>query len=718
MRYDSESDGSSETENALPKPASHDVTGRPLALRDVDLERLLHPKVIAVVGASDSAGSQSALNWRMLRTWSEQQGRRVVPVNPNRETCDGERCYPSLTDVPDEVDVAIVLTANAAEALRGAVAARIPFVVIFTAGFAETGPDGAAKQRELEELIASSDVHVLGPNTPINMFQPFREDLPGKRIALITQSGHQGRPVYQAQSNGIALAGWAPTGNESDLESADFMRAFADRPDVGAIAGYIEGFKDGRTFMLAADHAARRGVPIVMIKVGRSDLGRSWAQSHSGHLAGSDAITDAVFRQYGVTRVDGLDELADVSAMLARSEPPKGDGVAIYSISGGTCSHMADWAASVGLRVPELTAATQKQLRELIPGFLRISNPIDSGGIATGDERGPKILDAILADPNVSVLIAPVAGSFSPISDKLARDLVDAASKTTKPVCVIWGSPTADEEGYRDVLLKSQLPVFRSARNCLTAVKAWFDYHAFRSSYRSPFAAVPTRASAAARAARAALTPGRPMSEARSKDLLKAYGIPVSRDELSTSAAEAARAAATIGFPVVLKASGETLLHKSDRGLVRIGVASELEARDAFKALVDAAPEADGVLVCEQVDGGVETVVGVVQDELFGPAVMFGLGGIAVEVFRDVTFRVPPFVKTDARRMIEEIRSVSLLKGTRGRPKANLNAIAEVIMKVQRLAMDLSAEIVELDINPLLALPDRAIALDALVVAR
>jgi acyl-CoA synthetase (NDP forming) len=695
-----------------------DVSGRALALREVDLERLIHPKVIAVVGASDSAGSQSALNWRMIRGWSEQQGRRVIPVNPNRETCDGERCYPSLAEIPDEVDVAIVITANAADALRAAVAAKIPFVVIFTAGFAETGEEGAGKQREIEELIAAGDVHVLGPNTPLNMFQPFREDLPGRRIALITQSGHQGRPIYQAQEIGVAVAGWAPTGNESDLESADFIRVFADRPDVGVIAGYVEGFSDGRTFMLAADHAARRGVPIAMIKVGRSDLGRSWAQSHSGHLAGSDAITDAVFRQFGVTRVDGLDELLDVSSMLARAEPPKGDGVAIYSISGGTCSHMADWAASVGLHVPELTAATQKKLREWIPGFLRVSNPVDTGGIATGDERGPKILDAILADPNVSCLIAPVAGSFAPISDKLARDLVDAAAKTSKPVCVIWGPPPGLDEGYREVLLKSQLPVFRSARNCLTAVKAWLDYHAFRERYRSPFEKVPTKPLPAARDARALLAPGRALSESRSKEVLRAYGIPVTRDELATTPGEAVRSARAIGYPVVMKAAGETLLHKSDRGLVRVGVGSDKEARGAFRALTDAAPEADGVLVCEQVSGGIETVVGVVKDELFGPAVMFGLGGIAVEVFRDVTFRVPPFDKGEARRMIEEIRSISLLKGARGRPKANLSAIVDVIMKIQRLAMDLAGEIAELDINPLLALPDRAVALDALVVAR
>ncbi len=691
-----------------------DVTGRAIGLRDVDLERLLHPKTIAVVGASDSPGSQSALNWRMIKGWSDGLGRRVLAVNPNRESVGGDRCFARLTDITDDVDVAIVIVADAASALRDAIEARIPFVVIFTAGFSETGTEGTAKQRELEALIGASDVHVLGPNTPLNMFQPFRDDLPGERIGLITQSGHQGRPVYQAQENGIALSGWAPTGNESDLESADFIAAFADQPDVGAIAAYIEGFKDGRTLMLAADHAARRGVPIVTIKVGRSALGRSWAQSHSGHLAGSDAVTDAVLRQYGITRVDGLDELIDVSAMFARSAPPMSDGVAIYSISGGTCSHMADWAASMGLRVPELAAATQATLRESIPGFLRISNPVDSGGIATGDERGPKILDAILADPNVGVLIAPIVGSFSPISDKLAQDLVDAAAKTDKPVCVIWGSPTAHEPGYRDVLLRSQVPVFRSARNCLTAVKSYLDYHAFRSRYRSP--KFVTRPSAAAGAAGTVLQPGA-LSEHRSKSILRAYGIETTTDVLCATPAEAVRAARGLGGTVVMKACGAALAHKSEAGLVRVGISGDRAIRETFAALRDA-EGADGVLVCELAPPGVETIVGVVADELFGPVVMFGLGGIAVEVFGDVTFRVPPFDRHEARRMIGEIRAFSLLRGARGAPKANLNAIVDVLMKVQRLAMDLSGDIAELDINPLLVTPERAVALDALAIGR
>jgi acyl-CoA synthetase (NDP forming) len=695
-----------------------DVTGRPPSFRELDLERLLRPKVIAVVGASDSPGSQSALNYRMIRGWSDALGRRVVPVNPNREFVEGERCYPSLAEAPDDIDVAVIITADAAGAVRDAAKAGIGFVVIFTAGFAETGEAGAARQKEIEELIASTGIHVLGPNTPLNSFQPFRDDLPGKRIGLITQSGHQGRPIYQAQELGIALDGWAPTGNESDLESADFIRYFADRPGVGAIACYLEGFKNGRTIMLALDHAASRAVPVVMIKVGRSDLGRSWAKSHSGHLAGSDAVTDAVLKQFGVTRVDGLDELLDLSAMFARCGPPRGDGVAIYSISGGTSAHMADWASSAGLRVPELTAETQKKLREWIPGFLRISNPIDSGGIATGDERGPKILDAILDDPNVAVLIVPVAGSFSPISDKLARDLVDAASKTDKPVCVIWGSPVAGEDGYREILVKSQLPVFRSARNCLTAVKAWLDYAAFQKRYRSPFAKPVMRASPAARKARPLLKDGSVLSERRSKELLAAYGIPVTGDIFVTRPEEAASAAKLIGFPVVLKASADSLSHKSDRGLVRVGISSEKAVRAAYREIMTAAPDAEGVIVCELVRDGVETVVGVVRDQLFGPVIMFGLGGVAVEIFKDVTFRVPPFDKAEARRMIEEIKAFPLLRGARGRPKADLKALVDVIMKVQRLAVDLSGDIAELDINPLLALPDRAVALDALVVAR
>jgi acetate---CoA ligase (ADP-forming) len=705
--------------------ASVDVSGRPLVPREVDLDRFFNPRTIAVIGASDSPGSQAALNYRLLREWQSQvdDPATIYAVNPRRDVVGGERCYRSILDVPEDVDVAVILAPDPLDGLRQAIEKKATFALVFGAGFAERGRAGARRQAELERLIEEHDIRVLGPNTTINAFQPFRRDLPGKRLGLVTQSGHQGRPIYQGQEVGIPVQGWAPTGNEADLESADFIRHFADEPGVGAISLYIEGFKDGRTLLLAADHALARAVPIVLVKPGKTDVGRSWVRSHTGHLAGSDAILTGVCRQFGITRVDGLDELLEVSSMFARTGPPSSDGVAIYSISGGTGTHIADWASSMGIRLPELARDTQRRLHEWIPEFLRVSNPVDSGGIATGDERGPKILDAILRDPHVGVLVVPVAGSFSPISDRFAQDLVGAAARTEKPVCVIWGSPASTEPGYREVLLRSQLPVFRSARNCLTAVKAYLDHHAFRRSYRSPFARVPTRPLPAARVVRHLLNGDVALSERASKEVLAAYGIPVTRDVLATSAAEAARAAAVIGFPVVLKASSGSLPHKSDLGLVRMGLASARDVRDAYREIASAAEAAapgdvEGVLVAEMVTGGVETVVGVVRDELFGPAVMFGLGGLPVEVLGDVTFRVPPFTRADASRMLGEVRGSALLRGVRGRPAADRRAIVDVLMRVQRLALDLSQDLAELDINPLLATPTGAVALDALVVGR
>ena len=702
-----------------------DVTGRPVRLRETDLERFFDPDTVAVIGATDNEDSPSFMSWRQLRGWAEGRDVTLYPVNPKRDTVDGITAYPSIRDVPTPVDVAIFLIGRPEAVVDDVVAAKARFAVIFGAGFAESGSEGAQRQATIVQALADGDVRLLGPNTTLNAFQDFHPNVGGgKRIGLITQSGHQGRPLYQAQELGVGLAGWAPTGNEADLESADFIRYFADRDDVGAVAAYIEGFKDGRTLQLAADHAARRGVPLVVIKVGRTAVGQSWAQSHSGHLAGSDRIMSAVFRQYGIHRVDALDELLDTSMLLARAAPPRGDGVCIYSISGGTGAHMADLATSYGLRLPELSAATQAQLHEWIPGFLRVSNPIDSGGHATADERGPKILATLLADDDVDLLIIPIPGSFSPISEKFAQDIVDASQTTDTPICVVWGSPVATEEAYRDILVPSGLPVFRDAGNCLGAVKAYFDHHRFTSRYTSAFASVATAPSPAAAPARRLLRAGQPLSEHASKQVLRAYGIPVSRDVLCTEVEQAVAAADALGGPAVLKVSSSALLHKSDLGLVAVGVDGEAAVRGQYETLMararEAAPDGpiDGVLVSELVEGGVETIVGLVDDALFGPTVMVGIGGISVEVYGDVSFRVPPFDAREARRMLEELDGFPLLTGVRGRPPADLDALVDVIMRVQRLGTDLAGDVAELDINPLRVGPDGAVALDALVVCR
>jgi acetate---CoA ligase (ADP-forming) len=698
--------------------ARRDITGRAVEARAVDLATFFHPRTVAVIGASDSPGRPNMAMYQKIRLWAERAGASVHPVNPNRDQIGGVACYPTILDVPGDVDLACILVGDALEVLPDVIEKKARFAVIFAAGFSEVGDEGERKQARLEALIAGSDVHVLGPNTNLNAFEVFRDDLPGAAIALVTQSGHQGRPIFQGQEIGIRLSHWAPTGNEADLESSDFIGWFAEQPEVGAVACYIEGFKDGRALMLGADRAARAGVPITVVKVGRTGEGQSMAKAHTGHLTGSDAVHDAVFRQFGVTRVDGLDELLDVSAMFARTKPParrdRAPGVCIYSISGGTGAHMADMAAGAGLRLCTLTEQSQRKLHEWIPPYLRVSNPVDNGGPPSADERGRKILDTIVADPEVDVLICPITGALPSMGNRLARDLVDVAATTDKPVVVVWGSPVGDEDTYRDILLQSQLPVFRTFGNAVRATKAWADYHAFHHAYRSPFASAPKRPSSAATIARS-LVRG---DEWSSMAVLDAYGIPTPKRVLATSAKEASAAAASIGFPCVVKVASASVLHKSEAGLVRVGLSSAREARAIAAEFLERVPDADGVIVAEQIDGGTECVLGVSHDDLFGPVVMFGLGGIFVEVLRDVTFRVPPFGRGDAARMLDELTGAALLRGARGRPRADRRALVDAIMKVQRLAVDLHDEVAELDINPLVALPRGCVALDALVVPR
>ncbi|HEX5096898.1 MAG TPA: acetate--CoA ligase family protein, partial [Acidimicrobiia bacterium] len=613
---------------------------------------------------------------------------------------------------------------------------KAKFAVIFAAGFSETGKEGAALEARLSSLVASGEVRLLGPNTNLNAFEDFRDDLDGPSIALITQSGHQGRPVFQGQEIGVRLTHWAPTGNEVDLEFADFARYFADQPEVGVLACYIEGFKDGRTLMLAADHAATLRKPIVMVKVGKTEAGESMAASHTGHLTGSDAVTNAVFRQFGVTRVDGLDELLDVSAAFARTRPKtipawakagRRPGVCVYAISGGTGAHMADVLADAGLALPDLTKATQKKLHEgLIPAYLRVSNPVDSGGPPVADARGRQVLDAIVADKNVDILVIPITGAVAIFSEPFVRDIIAVSKTTKKPIHVIWGAPSGTDDTYYLRLLDGGLPVYRTFNNCVRAIRAYQDYWTFAARHRSPFVNASTVVSDAAKKARSMLAdiePGAALSEWQSKQLLRAYGIKTSKDVLCTSAKAAAKAAKTFGASVVMKVSSPDLLHKSDVGLVQVGVEPSA-AKDVYDDLLARAKKADakarveGVLVCEMVTGGVEVLVGVSQDDLFGPVITIGSGGVLVEVFEDVTFRVPPFDAAEARRAVEELKGYRLLEGVRGAKPVDVDALVDTIMKVQRLAMELSDEIKELDVNPLVVRSKGAVALDALVVKK
>jgi acyl-CoA synthetase (NDP forming) len=718
---------------------TRDVMGLPVRLREIDLGTFFRPRSVAVVGASDSNAKPNTALTQKITAWAEGRGASIRYVNPNRPVVAGRECAASLTDLDERIDMVAILVGDPLPIVRQAIEAKARFAVVFAAGFAEVGAEGERVQAELEELVAASDLHILGPNTNLNAFEAFRADLEGRAITLVTQSGHQGRPVFQGQEIGIKLSHWAPVGNEADLEVADFINYFSSLPETGAVACYVEGFSSGRTLQLSLDAAAKRKVPVVAVKVGRTAEGTSMAKAHTGHLTGSDAVVSAVFRQYGVTRVDGLDQLLDVAATLARTKPPSDDAlrrlrrgaggrVCVYSISGGTGAHMADLVSLAGLELPSLTTATQKALHEWIPPYLRVSNPVDNGGPPVRDWRGPKIIEAIIADPNVDLVLCPITGALPSMGDKLTRDLVAAAATTDKPMLIVWGSPTGDETAYTETLLGSTVPTFRTFTNAVMAAKAYFDHHRFAADYHSPFTRpVLHKSPAAAKVAKLfspggrRLRSGSTLSERDSKALLAAYDIGVTKERVVTSAAEAVRAANRLRYPVVMKISSADISHKSDLGLVEVGVKTDAEVRAVYRRLIETAAkrapkaEVEGVLVAQQATG-TETVIGVARDDLFGPVVMFGLGGVFVEILKDVTFRVPPFSAHEAATMLDELTGAALLRGARGRPRADRRALVDAIMNVQRLAVDLADDLAELDVNPLLAGPKGAVAADALAV--
>jgi acyl-CoA synthetase (NDP forming) len=695
-----------------------------------DLHRLFHPRRVAVVGASDTPHRPNTALYRKVKAKVEPEGAVVFPVNPTRDTLDGVRCYHSLLDIEGDLDLAVVLTGDPIPAVEEAAQKGVGYVIVFAAGFAEVDTDeGRQAQQRMSELCGPGRTRLMGPNTNANAFEAFRTDLDGRKLALITQSGHQGRPVAEGETVGIPMYAWAPLGNEADLECADFIEYFADVAEVGAIAMYIEGFKNGERLRRACEHALERGIPVVCIKVGRSEAGQEMAMAHTAHLTGEDAVVGAVLEQHGVIRVDGLDELLEIGGMFSRLPAPRGDGVCVYAISGGTGAHFADLAASAGLRMPRLTKETADTLHQWIAWFLRTDNPVDTGAGPNADERGRLITDAIVKDPNVDLVIVPITGALPFMAERFVSDLIAVSEYSPIPIVVIWGSPDATPPAYRMLIEQQRMPVFRNFQNCIRGVRAYFDYHALRTRYRSPFGDAATQVDGAATAAAAALA-GRSgvLADVDALALLREAGIAVATSELARDDAAVENAATRLGGAdglVVLKTASADIPHRSDHGLVAVGVAREdaVTVADRLRrraAQVQPAAQLEGILVCEQVSDGVEVIVGVTQKPPFGATVMVGLGGVLTELLGDIRFLVTPFTRDDAERAVRALRGFALLDGFRGRPPADVDALVDMLMAVQRLALAAGESLRELDLNPVAVRPRGlgAVALDALVVAR
>ena len=703
-----------------------------------DLSLLCSPKVVAMIGASDdpaSIGGRALVN---LMQHSAYDGELML-VNPRREQVAGMRCWPDVASLPITPDLVMISVpaVHVNTVLRQSAARGVRFAIVFTSGFGEAGPEGKKLEEEMRAIAAGSSLRIYGPNSPglcnINekvgfTFSPsFPHDLRRGPIGLATQGGGLGRNVLQAMDRGLGIGLWCSSGNEVDLQVSDFIAHMANVPDIEVIVTLLEGIKDGRKFILAVQRATANGKPVVALKVGRSAYGQRAALSHTGSITGSAEVNSALFKQLGVIEVDDIDELADTAALLARARPPRaGKPVAIYCSSGGASALAADMVGLAGIRLATFDAATTQVLAESLPSYAAIGNPVDTTtAVLTDDTLIDKTLLAVCRDPDVSLVLMPVTIDYGDATVKVAESVVRVQAQSPVPIVPVWMS-SRQGEGHRIYAEGGMVPV-ATVGKAVKAVKRWLDHGqwlAARAADAGPaFEPLLLRMPAG----REPVTPARTLNEYEGKALLRRAGIAVPDSGVARTPDQALQLAERIGYPVAAKIVSASVTHKSDVGGVALGLVDAAQVLDAWdrihRDVGKAAPGAtiDGLLIEAMArSGGVETLVGVSRDTVFGPVLTFGLGGVHVELFHDVARRVLPLSRQEAEAMVREIRAYPLLDGSRGRPLADVPALIGLLLKVSDFVAAHPGQIDEMDLNPVWVGPlgQGARPLDAVIVGR
>jgi acyl-CoA synthetase (NDP forming) len=691
------------------------------------LDMLLRPRAVAIFGASDDP---TRISGRPLRYLLEAGfAGPIYPINPNRATVQGVAAHASMADLPGTPDVALVAVPAALteQAIRDCVARGVPGAVIFSAGYAEAGPDGLALQQRVADIAREGGVRLLGPNC-LGVFNPqigfygtFTQSLDRDRpspgpLGIVSQSGAYGSHIaYLARKRGMGINYWITTGNESDVDVSECLEWMAGQDDIGVIMAYVEGVRDGDRFRRALELARQNRKPLVMMKVGRSEVGARAASSHTASLAGSDAIYEGLLRQSGVHRAATTEEQLDVAYACARGIFPAGNRLGVVTLSGGAGVLISDAAERHGLDVAPMPAAAQATLKALLP-FATVVNPVDTTAQALNDMG--------LLARNIEVMLDQggydaLLGFFSTVPN--ARTLSGPLRKAIEAGCarfpgrLVALEMVADPEVVRDYEAAGFL-VFEDADRAVAALAAL-------TRFGDAFA---RKAAAAAPPAPAAPLAAGPLSEVAAKRMLARAGIPFLPETLAGSAEAAAAAAEAAGFPVVLKIVSPQIEHKTEIGGVLVGLPDRAAVEAGHATLIARArqhrPDAtiEGVLVAPMARRGVEVIVGVSRDPAFGPAVMFGLGGVHVEVLKDVTFRLAPFDLAEARAMIAGIRGRALLSGVRGAPPSDTEALARLLVDVAAFAAAHREDVETIDLNPVMVLPrgEGVVALDALMIVR
>ena len=709
----------------------------------MDLTPLMSPSSIAVVGASQRMNRSTRVIANLVRFGYRGD---VYPINPRYTEIQGLPCYASLAATPKPADTVVVAipAADVPAVLTDAVARGVRGAVVLSSGFGEAGPAGRERQAVLERLAADHGLLICGPNC-YGVFNvrlgsaTFSADFaelprPGP-IALVSQSGGFSHAIAEhlMHQRGIGVSHIVSCGNQAGVAVEEYVDYLLRDDDTSVVGVYVEGFRRPEMLRQVAELAKERRKAIVALKVGRSENARQAMLAHTGSLAGTPEIVEALLRQCGIVQVSTLNEMIDTLVLLAAAprEVPRGWRVVVVSGLGGECGRVADAADRAGIDLAPLSASTADRIAAFMPDFATPRNPLDgTGAMYENATLFPGLLDAVLADEAIDVLAVnlgarvPKPGGWAP-NREFARVMHDTLGRGTDKLVLAFSSFSGGDLDHDVVgpLVRVGVPFLEGTETAMQALRHLRDHRRFLDRPRDEGVPEHPPRMDVALDRHGAFIPHGALPNAEAMRLLREFGIPLVETLSARDAEQAVAMAERVGYPVVLKIDSPDIAHKTDVGGVRVGCADAAAVRQAFGEIVESVrrrasgAHVDGVLVQPMVTGGTEMIVGVKSDPLLGPAVVCGFGGVLVEVVRDVSIRVPPLDAIEARRMIDELRGVALLRGVRGRPPADVPALADVLARVAALAEDHHGRLRALDINPLLVLENGrgAVAVDWLI---
>jgi len=706
-----------------------------------DLTPLMQPKTVAVVGASQRADGRAPRGNRVIRNLMNLGfPGEIFPINPKYSEVLGHPCYPDLAAVPKPIDCVLLAipARNVNAVLRSAVTLGVPSAVILSSGFAESGPEGKERQDELELLSREHNLRICGPNcygifnvldkTPL-LSSPVQSGTPAGDVAIISQSGSITISLATAliDNHGVGISCLVSCGNQAGVTVEDYMNYFVEDDRTRVIAAFVEGFRQPRKLLLVAEKALSRNKPIIVMKVGKSETSRRATLAHSGSLAGTAEVVEAALRQVGIVQVLTLNEMVENVALFSCkpfTDRFRGAGrIGIISGSGGECGIAADIIAELGLELPDFTEATKSRLGEVIPDFGTPQNPLDGTGTIHENEKiFPDVLGTLIQEPNIDFVAIRINANYSrsDAHTRFAKEIARMASQTDRPIATFSSIVGGQIDPEIVLPLRSAgVPFLEGTEFAMKAFHNLVSYHQHRKAVEQkgdedvqvavtiggtqlPSGIVPTQTAFR---------------------LLAAFGLPATPTVLVQTADDAVAAANEVGFPVALKVESPSIQHKSEVGGVVLGLDTPSAVRDAFhdiqRKVRTQIPgvKMPGTLVQKMAPEGLEMIVGIKQDPLFGPVIVCGLGGIFVEVLQDVSIGIPPLSREQARELVHRLRGWPILAGARGSLPADIEALAGAIVGLSKLALSEGNRIVALDINPLIVYPKGkgVLAVDVLV---